>query len=121
MSSNGDLELKSDGSIDYEPDADFNGSDTFTISATDDSGLSASIQFVVSIQQVNDLPVVVRVGNVPDPNLAVVDEGDRFVVDFNGDDSIDPVPSTSHFWELNGTDKDSLYRTQWLPLFQGSS
>lgn len=108
-SSNGMVELKSDGSIDYEPDADFSGLDTFTISATDDSELSASIQFYVTIQQVNDFPVVVRVGNVPDPNLAVVDEGDRFVVDFNGDDSIDPVPSTSHFWELNGTDKDSFY------------
>jgi hypothetical protein len=71
--------------------------------------LSASIDFDVTIQQVNDLPVVVRVGNVPDPNLAVVNEGDRFVVDFDGDDSIDPVPSTSHFWELNGTDKDSFY------------
>jgi hypothetical protein len=108
-SSNGTVELKSDGSIDYEPDSDFSGSDTFTISATDQSGLSASIDFDVTIQQVNDLPVVVRVGNVPDPNLAVVNEGDRFVVDFDGDDNIDPVPSTSHFWELNGTDKDSFY------------
>jgi hypothetical protein len=34
-SSNGTVELKSDGSIDYEPDSDFSGSDTFTISATD--------------------------------------------------------------------------------------
>lgn len=108
-SSYGTVELKSDGSVDYEPNADFSGLDTFTISATDDSELSASIQFYVTIQQVNDLPVVVRVGNVPDPNLAVVDEGDKFVVDFDGDDSIDPVPSTSHFWELNGTDKDSFY------------
>jgi len=51
---NGTLTLNSDGSFDYTPNADYNGPDSFTYKATDDSN-TATVS--ITVTPVNDAPV----------------------------------------------------------------
>ena len=55
--SNGTLTLDDDGSFTYEPDADFNGTDTFTYYATDGDLDSEEITVTITVNPVNDAPV----------------------------------------------------------------
>lgn len=62
----------SDGSrVTYTPNADFNGSDSFTYRATDRTDLSARAVVTVSVTPVNDAPVVVADGATTDEDVAV--------------------------------------------------
>ncbi|WP_168210512.1 Ig-like domain-containing protein [Persicimonas caeni] len=54
---NGTLTLNADGSFDYTPDADFNGTDTFTYLANDGTSDSAAATVTITIDAVNDAPV----------------------------------------------------------------
>ncbi|MGF1583156.1 MAG: Ig-like domain-containing protein, partial [Gemmataceae bacterium] len=57
--SNGILKLNPDGSFDYIPDANFNGTETFTYRASDGDLESDPITVTIIVESVNDLPVAV--------------------------------------------------------------
>lgn len=59
--SNGSLTLNSDGSFTYQPNPNFNGTDSFTYRACDASGAcSAPVQVTFTVNAVNDAPVAVN-------------------------------------------------------------
>ena len=53
----GQLTLNPDGSFNYTPDADFNGSDSFVYRANDGSTDSNEVTVVINVTAVNDAPV----------------------------------------------------------------
>ena len=55
--SNGSLSLNADGSFTYTPNADFNGSDSFTYSVSDGNGGTSSGTVELEVTAVNDAPV----------------------------------------------------------------
>ena len=54
---NGTLTLEDSGAFMYEPDADFNGTDTFTYYVTDGEFNSATATVIITVNAVNDTPV----------------------------------------------------------------
>ena len=54
--SNGTLNLRSDGSFDYTPNAEYFGDDAFTYRASDPSGGSSTATATIHVQPVNDSP-----------------------------------------------------------------
>jgi len=54
---NGNLELREDGSFVYTPDEDFNGSDSFVYQAVAEDGVSNLTTVVLTVRSVNDAPV----------------------------------------------------------------
>ena len=57
--SNGTVYLKSDGSMDYEPDADFHGADSFTYKVSDGALASVSAATVtITVGSVDDAPLI---------------------------------------------------------------
>jgi VCBS repeat-containing protein len=56
---NGTLGLNADGSFDYTPNADFNGSDSFTYVANDGQADSNSATVTITVNAINDPPVAV--------------------------------------------------------------
>ncbi len=55
---NGSLALAADGSFTYTPDANFNGSDSFTYAVSDGRGGSATATVSITVNAVNDAPSV---------------------------------------------------------------
>ncbi len=55
----GTLTLAADGSFEYEPEADYHGTDTFTYVVNDTFGNSAEATVTITVDPVNDAPVVV--------------------------------------------------------------
>ncbi len=55
----GTLTLNADGSFTYTPDADFNGADSFTYTATDGTATSSVAMVSITVDSVNDTPVTV--------------------------------------------------------------
>ncbi|MGI9543735.1 MAG: tandem-95 repeat protein, partial [Cyclobacteriaceae bacterium] len=54
----GILSINADGSVEYTPEEDYNGLDTFTYTVEDDDGTVSNIAKVdITIQPINDLPV----------------------------------------------------------------
>src|SRR5262245_37926574 len=69
---NGTLIFNDDGTFTYTPDADFNGTDTFTYQASDDSPLDSNVATVtITILPVNDPPVASNDAVVTDEDVAV--------------------------------------------------
>jgi uncharacterized repeat protein (TIGR01451 family) len=58
--SNGTLNLSSDGSFAYTPDADFNGTDSFSYQAYDGIDYSNVVTVVITVNPVNDAPMAVN-------------------------------------------------------------
>ncbi|MCF6354202.1 MAG: putative Ig domain-containing protein [Candidatus Polarisedimenticolaceae bacterium] len=58
----GTLDINPDNTITYTPDADFNGSDTFVYTVADESGLQDSATVTITVNAVNDPPVVTNPG-----------------------------------------------------------
>ena len=56
---NGTLTLNADGSFDYTPDADFDGSDSFTYHANDGTADSNVATVTITVNPLNDAPVAV--------------------------------------------------------------
>ncbi|MCK7519846.1 MAG: Ig-like domain-containing protein [Ignavibacteriales bacterium] len=54
----GSLSLKADGTFSYTPDADWNGTDSFTYKANDGSLDSAPATVTITVNPVNDAPIV---------------------------------------------------------------
>ncbi len=55
--SNGTLSLNADGSFSYEPDENFNGTDTFTYMANDGTENSEEITVTIQVNPMNDAPI----------------------------------------------------------------
>lgn len=60
---NGVLNLNADGSFTYQPNPNFNGSDSFTYRASDGSDLSAIVVVSITITPVNDPPSINAIKN----------------------------------------------------------
>ena len=94
---NGSLTLNTDGSFTYEPNDDFNGTDSFTYYATDDNLHSAVTTVSITINSVNDSPVA----TADEVTLSSVAATDIDVLDNDTDSdtsdtlSIDSFDSTS--------------------------
>ncbi len=56
--SNGSLTLNDDGSFSYTPDANFNGTDSFTYQANDGEADSNTATVIIDVVSVNDAPVL---------------------------------------------------------------
>ena len=59
---NGTATIEADGSWSYTPNADFNGTDTFTVTITDDDGNTETQDITVTVNAVDD-PTVVTGGS----------------------------------------------------------
>lgn len=70
----GELVLFPDGTYSYRPDADFAGTDSFSVTVTDPSDEAASATVTVTVTSVNDAPVITTVTGA---NLGTVIEGDE--------------------------------------------
>ncbi|PCK09592.1 MAG: hypothetical protein COA42_03545, partial [Alteromonadaceae bacterium] len=55
---NGTVTINSDGTLNYTPNADFNGSDTITYAISDGNGGTSSATIALTVNPVDDLPVV---------------------------------------------------------------
>ena len=87
--SNGSAVVSSDGDWTYTPDANFNGTDQFTVIITDEGDATAVSTVTVTVNKVNDVP------QVTSTNVHTIDE-DTFVTDTivvldpDTEDSTDP-------------------------------
>ncbi|WP_299968948.1 Ig-like domain-containing protein [uncultured Roseobacter sp.] len=94
---NGQVTLAPDGSYTYQPDPDFDGSDSFSVVVSDPSGASAPATVTISVTAVNDAPVITSVvsdrrasvveGPAPDPvggQLSAVDPENQGAVVWSG-------------------------------------
>ncbi|MCF6391655.1 cadherin-like domain-containing protein, partial [Mycobacterium sp. MBM] len=68
---NGTLELNTDGTFTYTPDADFNGADSFTYTAGDGSATSSIATVSITVDPVNDTPVTAGDTFTTDEDTAV--------------------------------------------------
>ncbi|MCF6390999.1 Ig-like domain-containing protein, partial [Mycobacterium sp. MBM] len=68
---NGTLTLNTDGTFTYTPDADFNGTDTFTYTATDGTATSSVETVSITVAPVNDTPATVGDTFTTDEDTAV--------------------------------------------------
>ena len=59
---NGTLSLNPDGSFTYDPDPGFNGTDSFTFTASDGSLTSAEATFTITVDGTDDPPVLDAIG-----------------------------------------------------------
>jgi VCBS repeat-containing protein len=78
--SNGSLTLNTDGSFSYTPDANFNGSDSFTYEVSDSLLTSSTATVTITVNPVNDAPVVV--GGIAD--VMVSAGSDDLLIDLTG-------------------------------------
>jgi hypothetical protein len=83
--------------IGYTPNQDFNGSDSFIVQVSDGSGGADTITVNVTIEAVNDPPVV---SNIPDQNI---DQGETFNT-INLDDYVEDVDNAKEAlnWTFSG-------------------
>lgn len=81
--SNGSLTLNADGSFEYTPDADFNGTDSFTYHASDGTADSSVVTVSITVDPVNDAPVATGQSLSTPQNLAV--SGVLGATDVDGD------------------------------------
>jgi hypothetical protein len=54
----GTVEVKGDGTISYTPAADYNGTDTITVTVTDNDGLTTIKSSSITVNDVNDAPTL---------------------------------------------------------------
>ena len=68
---NGTVALAADGSFTYTPNADFNGTDSFTYTASDGAAASNVATVTITVDAVNDAPVAVNDAAATDEDTAV--------------------------------------------------
>ena len=76
----GTLNLGADGSFTYKPNADFNGTDSFTYRASDGTATSNLATVTITVQPVNDAPVAKN-------DTATVDRGGEVTISVVGNDT----------------------------------
>ncbi|NWF71076.1 MAG: tandem-95 repeat protein, partial [Chloroflexi bacterium] len=69
--SNGTLTLNPDGTFTYTPNADFNGSDSFTYQAFDGMNLSNIVTVTITVNPVNDTPLATNDDYTTDEDTAL--------------------------------------------------
>jgi VCBS repeat-containing protein len=97
--SNGDLNLNDDGSFEYSPSSDFNGSDSFTYKANDGNDDSEVVTVTITVDSVNDDPVATDDAATTDQDADV----DVNVVDNDSDADDDTLTVTNVGGASNGT------------------
>jgi MYXO-CTERM domain-containing protein len=83
--SNGTLTLNVDGSFDYTPDADFNGTDSFTYVANDVTSDSNVVTVTITVTAVNDAPEFIAPTPADGDTFTVV-EGDTLDIQLDAQD-----------------------------------
>ncbi len=120
--SNGDVAVATDGQFDYVPDPNFNGTDSFTYTATDPDGQTIQGTVIVRVLPVNDVPqaedgtaTVVEDGIVTGTIIASDIDGDVLsyaigATPDNGEVSLFPDGTYSYRPDMNfeGTDSFSV-------------
>lgn len=106
---NGETELQADGvSIRYTPNLDYVGSDSFTYTIEDESGLTASANVAITVTPENQAPTALIVTNVNSGPAALF-------VEFTGSGSTDENSGTLQYaWNFgdgvgSATDADTSY------------
>ncbi len=95
--SNGSLTLNADGSFEYIPDANFNGSDSFTYRATDGGTISTVATVSITVNPVNDTPSAV-------PQSVITEQDQPIAVTLSGTDiDGDPLTFAAATQPSNGT------------------
>ncbi|AZQ85138.1 tandem-95 repeat protein [Colwellia sp. Arc7-635] len=69
--SNGSLTLNSDGSFSYNPQLDFNGTDSFIYEVSDGHGASAQASVSLTVNPVNDIPLLTNDSYAIDEDLTL--------------------------------------------------
>ncbi|MGM0555597.1 MAG: Ig-like domain-containing protein, partial [Myxococcota bacterium] len=106
------------GNIEYTPDPDFNGTDTFAYTVSDEEGLTATGTVTVTVTPVNDSPVFVAPTPAYQATLRVV-EGDALTMtlaaeDVDGDTlsfATDPMPTGAVIDASTGD-------FEWMPTWE---
>ncbi len=65
------MTLTADGSFTYTPNANFNGTDSFTYTASDGTAASNVATVTITVTRVNDAPVAVNDAATTDEDTAV--------------------------------------------------
>ena len=92
--------LNADGSFDYVPNADFNGSDSFTYFANDGQADSAAATVTITVNAINDAPVAVD--DVATTNEDTQVDIDVLANDSDVDGNLDPATVTVTSGPANG-------------------
>jgi VCBS repeat-containing protein len=99
---NGTLTLNADGSFGYTPNANFNGTDTFTYKANDGTGESNVATVTITVAAVNDLPTAENDSyTVDEDNVLNVAAGG--VLTNDSDVDANPLTATLVTGPMNGT------------------
>lgn len=95
LAANGLVQIENDGTITYTPNADFNGSDSFTYTISDGTGETDTATVNLTVTAVNDDPVAVDDSNFSTFADAPVDiaVSDLLINDSDGDAEVDQTLS----------------------------
>jgi LPXTG-motif cell wall-anchored protein len=86
---NGAVSVNPDGTIDYTPDPDFSGTDTFTYTVCDVAGNCSTATVTVTVNEVNDPPAARNdSGRAREGRTITVD---NLANDSDGDNTLDPT------------------------------
>ena len=99
--SNGSTSVNPDGSIDYTPDADFFGTDSFTYEVCDLFGACDAAQVDITVNSVNDGPTAVDDSDTVDEDSSVT--VDVLGNDSDPDDGLNPASVTVTSGPSNGS------------------
>ncbi|MEM7455250.1 MAG: Ig-like domain-containing protein [Planctomycetota bacterium] len=88
LPANGSVTLNSDGTFDYTPFADFNGTDSFEYTVTDAEGATTTATVTINITPVNDPPIV-------DSPLADQTNADSEPITFDASTAFDDIDSVT--------------------------
>jgi VCBS repeat-containing protein len=99
---NGTLTLNSDGSFSYAPNADFNGSDSFTYSVSDGDA-SSEATVTITVNSVNDAPVATADEYAANEDEALEIDAVAGVLANDTDADGDPLTATVVTGPANGT------------------
>ncbi|MDP0588048.1 MAG: tandem-95 repeat protein [Candidatus Endonucleobacter bathymodioli] len=89
IAGHGTVTVNNDGTISYTPDVDFNGTDTITVTVTDDDGSAVIQTSVITINDVNDAPLIAL------ESTKSVDEDGATTVTFTQTDRDGTIVSTT--------------------------
>jgi len=90
---NGAVVIEADNTLTYTPDADFNGTDTISYTITDGNGEFSTAEVTVTVNAVNDAPVIFALGSDVEGNVVedsadpLTDSGSIAFIDFDSGDS----------------------------------